>query len=182
MDERPEPDDDDRPGAGPPALPIDPDLAPGDAAAPSRTHRPASGPSPLPWADVLAVFGGGALGTLGRYAVERAWTTPPSGFPTATLVINTSGAFALAVLLGVVLRRSPRRRLVRPLLGTGLLGGWTTYSALCVEAVGLARVGHPLVAAGYLAATLVLGVGATTAGLALGPRRPRATEESGGGR
>jgi CrcB protein len=93
--------------------------------------------------------------------------------PVATLVINLVGAFALGVLLEALGRRGPdhgRRRLLRLLLGTGFLGGFTTYSALSVDTVSLVRdglVGH---AVGYAAVTVVVGGLASMAGMALGAR------------
>lgn len=165
-------------------LPIDPDLAPDDPAEPSPTHHPGrAGAGRLRIPTLAAVLVGGALGTVGRYGVERAWPTGSGHFPVATFLVNTSGAFALGVVLTVLLERLPARsRTLRPFLATGLLGGWTTYSSLVVESDGLVRGGHISGAAGYLALTLVCGVTATAVGIAVGRARrsrpPRITEES----
>lgn len=144
-------------------LPIDPDLGPEDLAPPVPGHRPSA-------AVLAAVLAGGFLGTLARYGVATAWPAGSDGFPAATFVINTSGAFALGVLLTVILERLPARRYryLRPFAGTGLLGGWTTYSTLVVETATLGKGGDLALAAGYLALTLVCGVSAVTLGIAVG--------------
>lgn len=121
---------------------------------------------------LASVFAGGALGTLCRYGFERAWPTAPGHFPTATFVINTSGALVLGLVLVVLIERLPHLApRLRPLLGTGFLGGWTTYSTLVVEADTLAKGGRPAMAAGYVAVTLVCGLSAAALGIALGRSR-----------
>jgi CrcB protein len=158
-------------------LPIDPDLAPDDTGAPSTTHRATDARTHRAHPAVLAVILlGGFLGTLARYEVERAWPTPAGHFPTATFVINTSGSFLLGFVLTVVLERlgPARYRHLRPFAATGLLGGWTTYSTLVVEAVALGKAGDVALAGGYLAATIVCGVTAVALGIALGRVRTAA--------
>lgn len=155
-------------------LPIDPDLEPDDARAPSTSHHPHTAESRAaraPWV-LVAVFGGGALGTLARYAVEQAWSQPATHFPTTIFLVNTSGAFLLGVVLTMLLERHPSHgRIWRPLLCTGVLGGWTTYSSLVVGADTLAKSGHVVVGAGYVAITLVCGVVAIALGIGLGRAR-----------
>ncbi len=158
-------------------LPIDPDLAPDDTAAPSTTHRATRTHTHRAQPAVLAVILlGGFFGTLARYEVEKAWPTPAGHFPTATFVINTSGSFLLGFVLTVVLERlgPSRYRHLRPFAATGLLGGWTTYSTLVVEAVTLGKAGDVALAGGYLAATIVSGVTAVALGIALGRARTAA--------
>lgn len=152
-------------------LPVDPDLAPGDPRQPSPFHR-ARLPAPARRPSVLAaIFAGGALGTAARYAVEAAWPARAGHFPVTTWAVNTLGAFLLGFLLTVAITRRPRDGdLGRFFLGTGLLGGWTTYSTMAVEAVDLGRAGHLAGAAGYLAVTLVCGLAASAGGIALGRR------------
>jgi len=119
---------------------------------------------------LAVVLIGGFLGTLARYEVEVAWPPAPGKFPTATFVINTSGSFALGLLLTVILERLPpgRYRYLRPFAATGVLGGWTTYSTLVIEATTLGKGGDLSLAAGYLAVTLVCGVSAVALGIAVG--------------
>jgi CrcB protein len=111
---------------------------------------------------------GGFLGTLGRYELTLAWPGPASGFPTATFVINTTGAFLIGLVLTVILERLGPTRYLRPFAVVGLLGGWTTMSSLAVEADVLIKQGHALTALGYLGATVVAGVIAAALGIALG--------------
>jgi len=113
---------------------------------------------------LAAVALGGALGSVGRYGVTVA--TPAAGWPWATFGVNVSGSLLLGVLMGLVLQVWPPRRYLRPFLGVGVLGGWTTFSTYGVEAVLLARSGAILTAAAYVAASVLAAVVAVTAGLA----------------
>lgn len=114
---------------------------------------------------VLAVAAGGALGSLGRWALVEALPQADDGWPWGTLLVNVTGALAMGLLIAWLTdRESPAW--VRPFAATGLLGGWTTYSAFALDAVTLS----PVVAVGYVAATVVLGVGACAVGLRIGER------------
>ena len=120
---------------------------------------------------------GGAAGSVLRYGVWLA-TPQPGGWPLGTLAVNVLGAFALGVLLEVLAGRSPQTpaaRRLRLTLGTGLLGGFTTYSSLALEVERLLSDGATAVALGYAATSLVVGTLAAVLGVALGARRPRAT-------
>jgi len=123
---------------------------------------------------VLAVAVGGAAGALARDAVGRALPAHSAGFPTATLLVNASGCLLLGVLLGRLTQRSAPVW-VRPLLGPGVLGGYTTFSTFAVEADLLASAGRLGLSLAYLAASVVLGIGAAAAGLRLGARRSGGT-------
>ena len=156
-------------------LPIDPDLGTEDAAAPSprrpRPGRLARAHRAHP-AILAVIFAGGFLGTLARYGVEPALPTAPAHFPTATFIVNTSGAFVLGLLLTVLLERVRRAgRLVRPFAVTGVLGGWTTYSTMVVESVTIGHAGRLALAAGYLALSLLCGVAGGALGIAFGRSR-----------
>lgn len=120
------------------------------------------------------VFVGGAVGTGMRAAVSAA-APPLRGIPVTVLVINVAGAFVLGLLLQRLHRAGPdegRRRDLRLLLGTGVLGGFTTYSALTADTAGLLVDGRPGVAVLYAGGTLVLGLAAALAGLRCGGPRP----------
>lgn len=118
-------------------------------------------------ADLLAaVFAGGCVGGYARYALDAAWQPARSGFPVGTLAANLAGCFALAVIVVTATQLRPRRYL-RPLLGTGFCGGLTTFSAVTVGSVQLARDGRYAVAGAYLAATVVGGLAAAALGLVL---------------
>ncbi len=115
----------------------------------------------LPW---LAVLVGGAAGTGARAAIDLALL---GTHPWQTLGINVVGAFALGVLVARAWPVAPEW--VRAGVGTGLLGGFTTFSAL---ALAVASTPDAVVLA-YLAASMVLGIAAAWAGLRLGGRRRR---------
>jgi CrcB protein len=118
------------------------------------------------------VVAGGSLGTLARYGLEQLLPAP-GGLPLATFVINVSGAFALGWLLEHLAAAGPdagTRRGVRLAAGTGFLGGFTTYSALAVEAVLLLDAGRTTAALLYLAGTLLLGLTAALCGMAAAVR------------
>lgn len=153
-------------------LPIDPDLEPDDPGEPSLTHRAGRHTPRRSHPGVLAVIvAGGFIGTLGRYELTVAWPTVAGHFPTGIFVINTGGAFLLGLILTVLLERRIEARAghyLRLFLGTGMLGGWTTYSTLVVGALALGRDAHVATGVAYLGVTLVAGVVAVTAGMALG--------------
>lgn len=130
----------------------------------------------LHWRDIALVGVGGSFGTAARYLVSEGipgW----QGMPTATLVINVVGAFALGLLLERLVRAGSDagiRHSLRLGLGTGFLGGFTTYSALAVDTTQLAAAGHSGAAMLYAGATVVVGAIATVLGiLAAGRRRTR---------
>ncbi|SEE62615.1 fluoride efflux transporter FluC [Ruania alba] len=116
---------------------------------------------------------GGAAGTLARFGLTEAFG-PPDGVPWATLTANLLGAFALGVLLEALLRAGAEdrtRRAFRLGLGTGFLGGLTTFSSLALETERLLTGGQFAVAAGYALASLALGLVAALAGIAVGGAR-----------
>jgi fluoride exporter len=118
----------------------------------------------LPW---LAVLGGGTLGTGLRASIDLATL---AAHPWQTLGINVVGAFVLGLLVARVWPVAPDW--LRAGLGTGLLGGFTTFSALALVVAQQPDVET----LAYLAASIVLGVAAAWAGLRLGGR-PRAAME-----
>lgn len=113
---------------------------------------------------LLAVAVGGALGTGLRFAADLLLPHERSGFPLSTLLVNVVGAFALGILVARLWPVAPEW--LRAGLGAGLLGSFTTFSAIAVSMIEL-----PLpTAALYLGLTLVLGLAAALAGLRLGRR------------
>jgi CrcB protein len=118
---------------------------------------------------LVAVLLGGILGTGLRLGIDALLPHADDEFPWSTLLINVVGSFVLAVLVARVWPRAAHW--VKAGLGAGLLGSFTTFSALAVSLVTLADADEVLLAAGYLVVTLVAGFGAATAGLFLG-RRP----------
>ncbi|MGY1754028.1 fluoride efflux transporter CrcB [Blastococcus sp. SYSU D01042] len=116
----------------------------------------------------LAAAVGGALGALGRWGIAAALPRDPGGWPWATLLVNLTGCLALGLLMGWVFVRSPGSLWLRPFLGTGVLGGFTTFSAFAVETVQLADAGRPVVAAAYVLVSVAGGVAASALGLLAG--------------
>jgi len=119
---------------------------------------------------LVAIFVGGAIGTVSRYELDAHHLIAAGHFPWVTLVINLSGSFAIGLLVPLTEYVTPRAPLARPLLIVGFLGGWTTYSTLAVEATLLAKDGAVADFVIYLAATVVGGLALVIAGTALGRR------------
>jgi fluoride exporter len=114
---------------------------------------------------LVAVMAGGAAGAVARWAVELA-VPSVGGFPLATLLINVSGA--VGVLL---LERLAPTRYLRPLLGIGFFGAYTTFSTMAMDGVRLLDGGQPGLAVGYWVATLLVGQMAGVWGMWLGRLR-----------
>jgi CrcB protein len=104
---------------------------------------------------LVAVAVGGALGSAARYGITAAGSTPPGGFPWSVLLVNLTGCALIGALMRIISRRIAAHRLVRPFLGTGVLGGFTTFSTYAVDTRLLLAAGHPGLAAGYVFGTLV---------------------------
>ena len=119
---------------------------------------------------LLAVFVGGAAGTVARYLLEVHHPLAAGGFPWVTLCVNLSGSLAIGLLVPLTEHVTPRAPWLRPLLVVGFLGGWTTYSTLAVDATLLAKHGDAGTALAYLAATVAGGLGLVVVGHALGRR------------
>jgi CrcB protein len=116
---------------------------------------------------VVVVALGGVLGSLARWGVGLAFPTPAGTFPWATFGINVLGSLLMGVLVVVVTEVYTAHPLVRPFLGVGVLGGFTTFSTFAVDAQSLLLSGHRATALAYLAATIVAAVGAAAVGMGL---------------
>jgi fluoride exporter len=144
-------------------LPLDPDVA--DAPEPGRS-RPAHA-RPLLWAVVAA---GALVGAPARYLTSLALPTPAHGWPAGTFTVNICGAFLLGWLLEALARTGPDagwRQVTRLALGTGFCGALTTYSTLAVETDLLVRDHHVVMALSYAVGSVLAGLLATTAGIAV---------------
>jgi len=130
--------------------------------------------------DVLAVIAaGGAVGSLARWGLTQLLPHPAGTFPWATFTANVSGCLLLGVLMVFVIQVWPPSRYVRPFLGVGVLGGYTTFSTYMLDARNLLVSGQAGLAGRYVAATLAAGlaavwVGATCARLVVRWARSRA--------
>ena len=80
-------------------------------------------------------------------------------------MVNVSGRALLGLLLVTINERFAERRLLRPLLGTGLIGAYTTLATFGVEAVLLIRAGHASMAGVYVAVSVICGLGAGLLGM-----------------
>ena len=122
---------------------------------------------------LVVVAIGGTVGTAAREGVSLAVPTS-GGLPLAILLINVVGAFALGLLLEALNRRGPdrgRRRLLRLGLGTGVCGGFTTYSTLAVGAAELLRAGGTGLGIADAVGSVLLGALASWLGVLAGSRR-----------
>lgn len=112
----------------------------------------------------IAVAAGGALGSVARYGVGNLARTFAPGWPWGTLAVNVVGSFAIGLLFAWFAAR-PVSDALRLGLITGMLGGFTTFSAFSIETFELLRSGGASAALAYVAATLVLGLAACGLGL-----------------
>jgi fluoride exporter len=126
---------------------------------------------------VALVSLGGAIGTLARYGTSELAPVAAGTFPTTTLLINALGAFALGLLVGILARWRPDDTVLRPLLGIGVLGAFTTFSTLAVENAQLLRADQVWTAAAYGTTSIVLGLLAAALGLRIAGVRPSVVSE-----
>ncbi len=106
---------------------------------------------------------GGVLGACARYGATLLWPTGPGSFPWTTFWINVTGCAAMGVLMAIVSAARSAHPLVRPFLGTGVLGGYTTFSTYAVDAQRLLDGDHLVTALLYLAATVAAALAAVWA-------------------
>lgn len=119
------------------------------------------------WDVLLVISAGGALGSLARWGIGEAVPWSGEGFPWATFVENVTGGFALGVLMVFLLDVWPPDRYLRPFLGVGLLGGYTTFSTYMLESRDLLAGDQVAAAFAYLAGSLVVGLTAVWLGITL---------------
>jgi CrcB protein len=100
----------------------------------------------------LLVAIGGALGSMSRYGVGRLWPAAPGGFPVPTLTVNVLGSFAIGLLYIWIGARAGGGDSARLFWMTGVLGGFTTYSAFALESTLL---GFTPTGVAYVLVTLV---------------------------
>ncbi len=143
-------------------MPTDSDLS---ARVPLRRH--ASSVIRERW-DIIAVIAlGGAIGSAARYGAGLLWPHDPSQIAWSTFTVNVVGGFLLGLLMALV-DVWPPHRWVRPFLGVGVLGGFTTFSTYMLDTQAIFLAGHPSNALLYLLGTLVVGLVAVWLGIAAG--------------
>jgi fluoride exporter len=114
-----------------------------------------------PWRVLAVISAGGALGALARYGLGTAFQAPTGGFPWATFAVNVTGCLLIGVLMVLVTDVWTGRRHLRPFLGVGVLGGYTTFSTYIVDIQRLVAAGAAPTALAYLAGTLAAALAAT---------------------
>ena len=127
---------------------VDPDVDLHDPAQRRETR-------PRQWDLVVATAVGGVLGAQSRYGVGLAIPHGGDQFPWSTVVINATGCAVIGVVMVVLLELTSPHRLVRPFLGVGVLGGYTTYSTFAVDTERLLLAHRPVIALSYVVVTLV---------------------------
>jgi fluoride exporter len=138
--------------------PIDPDI---DLRVPARRRELARSHGAV----LMVIAVGGGLGATARYGLGELWPTPPGAFPWATFTVNLLGCLLIGVLMVLISEVWAAHRLVRPFLGVGVLGGFTTFSTYAVETRDLLRPGTIGLAFAYLAGTLLAAMLAVIAGV-----------------
>jgi len=119
-------------------------------------------------ASVFLVMLGGAVGAGGRYLAGRALLALLGpDYPWGTLAVNLLGALAMGALAGALARASIPHEPTRLLIGVGVLGGFTTFSAFSLEVATMIERGALAVALGYALASVIGSVAALFAGLAI---------------
>jgi CrcB protein len=117
---------------------------------------------------ILLIGLGGSVGSILRYLTAVAVHKYYSGmFPLATLLINVLGSFLIGIIFGCMERHQLSNPDLKFLLATGFCGGYTTFSAFAFENVNLMQSGNNTMAFAYIAGSILIGLTATWAGLAL---------------
>lgn len=129
--------------------PVDADV---DLTAPKQRRELREHPATV----LAAISCGGALGALARYGLGAAVPHAAGGMAWATLSVNASGCLLIGVLIVLITDAWPGQRLLRPFLGVGLLGGYTTYSTYTVDIQQAIAAGAARTALAYLGITLAL--------------------------
>jgi CrcB protein len=113
---------------------------------------------------------GGVIGATARYGAGLLWPTSDGAFPWTTFTINVVGCAVMGVLMVLITDLPAVHRLARPFFGTGVLGGFTTFSTYAVDIRRLVGTGHPGTGLAYLAATLCAALAAVWLGTAAARR------------
>jgi CrcB protein len=114
---------------------------------------------------ILSIALGGAIGSVMRYFSVAAWTKAMGeAFPYGTLFVNVLGSFIIGVLAELMLRKWQVTPEMRAFLITGILGGFTTFSAFSLDVFKLAETGHAAGAVAYVTASLTLSLSAVFGG------------------
>ncbi|GEC03975.1 putative fluoride ion transporter CrcB 1 [Streptomyces spinoverrucosus] len=133
--------------------PTDPDV---DLRVPAQRQRSWRAQAPI----VAVVALGGGIGAAARYGAALLWPVAAGGFPWTTLWVNAVGCAVIGVLMVVITDVWAAHRLVRPFFGTGVLGGFTTFSTYAIDIQRLVDAGEARTGLAYLAATVLAALAA----------------------
>ncbi|MEU1414826.1 fluoride efflux transporter CrcB [Streptomyces sp. NPDC049097] len=137
--------------------PTDPDV---DLRVPAQRRELGRGQ----WQVIVAVAVGGVIGACARYGAALLWPTAPGAFPWTTFWVNVIGCAVIGVFMVIITDVWAAHRLVRPFFGTGVLGGFTTFSTYAVDIQRLVDGGHAPIGLLYLAATMLAALAAVWSG------------------
>lgn len=143
-----------------PELPADADVSPFDVAVPLRRERL--------WDLLLVIAAGGAIGGGLRHLVNVIVPPGRDGFPWSTFTENVVGSFAIGVLMVYLLEVWRPNRYLRPFLGVGVLGGFTTFSSFALDTRALLADSDYAVAGLYLVGSIAAGLTAAYLGIRTG--------------
>jgi fluoride exporter len=118
-----------------------------------------------PWAVLGAVAAGGVVGACARHALALAWPHRPGEFAWATFITNVSGCLLIGVLMVLITEVWSAHRLLRPFLGVGVLGGYTTFSTYALDVQRMVTAGQARTALVYLAGTFAAALAAVYLGI-----------------
>ncbi|MEU0679959.1 fluoride efflux transporter CrcB [Streptomyces albogriseolus] len=133
--------------------PTDPDV---DLHVPAQRQQSWRAQGPI----VAVVAIGGAIGACARYGASLLWPASAGAFPWTTLCVNAVGCAVIGVFMVIISDVWAAHRLVRPFFGTGVLGGFTTFSTYVVDIQKLVDAGHVRTGLAYLAATVLAALAA----------------------
>jgi fluoride exporter len=124
-----------------------------------QSRRPGRGNSGQ-WPVLAAISAGGAIGACARYGAGLLWPTAPVAFPWTTLLVNVVGCAVIGAFMVFITEGARPHPLLRPFFGTGVLGGFTTFSTYAVDIQRLMTNGHAGIGLLYLLLTAVTALGA----------------------
>lgn len=124
-----------------------------------------------PLRKLVAIYVGGVIGALLRVGLAEAFPHAADAWPWPTFAVNLAGAFLIGYFF-TSFREHPPERLHHPFLATGVCGTLTTFSTMQLELFNMLDAGEVLLAAAYLAVSLVVGYFALRIGITVAERRP----------
>jgi CrcB protein len=125
------------------------------------------------WPVLAVIAGGGVVGALARYGIQLGLPHRPDGFPWSTFLVNITGCLLIGALMVLIVEVWTGPPLLRPFLGVGVLGGYTTFSTYALDIQQAVTAAAAATALLYLAATLLGALFAVWAGAALTTRTVR---------